>query len=334
MAGKKELKPSDPNFLPTEYGLTKHGLGKLKKEYDPALIPDTTEKGDEGYLVVHEKVMKITKVRTAIEAKRKELKADSLAWGKKVDAVAKELTQAVLDIEKPWKTLKTDLDEKEAREAEEARKVEAERIALIEEKVRQLKTGAEGLLGLPVSRLQERMRTLESVEIDATYGEYQEAAEHHKTAALVAISQAITERQKFEEEQAALKAQQDAMAEQQRKLDEQQAAIDKEKAEREAQEAAERQEKEDAAFAELEEKQRQEKAAELKKRMPDDLKIREYALALLSVKIPKVKDEELKKLVNTLINQVAEVATYAFAHTQESEPTEKDKTVLEFKKEK
>lgn len=367
------LDQSDPNFLPMQYNLTEAAIAKLKEDYDPALIPDTEQKGDEGYLIVHEKAMAIVKVRTAIEAKRKELKADALSWGRLVDSKAKELTEIIEAIEEPWKKIKTDLDEKEAREAEEARQRELEAMKVIEEKVEQLKSATNDLVGKDVATLKERLATLSAVVIDESYGEYVEAAQFHKDTALTTLDSAIAERETFEEQQAQLKASQDAlaaaqqeiddkaakvqkeldekaaelekirlanekeaadkMAEQQSKMDEQQASLDKQKAEQEAQEAAEKQRKEDEAFAELEEKQRKEKEAadaeakkvrdaELYKRLPEDVKVRNYAEALLAVEVPLIEDQELKEVIIGAALNLGRLVAIVYENTQ---PASEDK---------
>ena len=352
----KELKQSDPEFLPVQYGMTEAAIAQLRKDYDPALIPDTETKGDNGYLVVHEKVMSITKVRTAIEKKRKELKSDALAWGRLVDGKAKELTEIIEDIEEPWKALKSDLDEKEAREAEEARQRELEAMQIIEAKVEQLKGATNDLMGKDVAALKERLATLNSVVIDDSYGEYVEAAQFHKDTAIATLDSAIAEREIFEAQQVELKEAQDKlaaeqkeandkaaeldrirqeneqaaadkMAEQQKKMDEQQDLLDKQKAEQEEQEAAEKQRKEDEAFAELEEKQRKEKEAadaeakkvrdaELYNRLPEDVKLRQYADALLAVEVPVVESEEMDQLnVDTALT-LGHLAANIYTKTQ------------------
>lgn len=53
-----------------------------------------------GMKAVHSGRMECVKLRGKIEAKRKELKADSIEFGKRVDSVAKTLTEAVLVIER------------------------------------------------------------------------------------------------------------------------------------------------------------------------------------------------------------------------------------------
>lgn len=223
---EKELKQTDPEFLPVQYDMRKAQIRKLKKEYDPALIPEANAKGDEGYLVIHEKAMAIVKVRTGIDAKRKTLKADALAWGKQVDDEAKRLTAMVEELEKPWKEKKAALDEKEAREAEEARQAELKRIQIIEDKVEQLKSATNNLLGVPVEQLKEKLSLINAVVIDDLYGEYVEVAQEYKDTAIAAITSGIKQREEFEAQQAEMLAAQEKIAEQQRILDEQQAKID------------------------------------------------------------------------------------------------------------
>jgi DNA repair exonuclease SbcCD ATPase subunit len=78
-------------------------------------------------------------LRVQIEERRKMLKADALDYGRKVDSVAKALTDAIAGFEEPLKLRKLDADnakarekaakeqaEREAREAEARAKVEAE----------------------------------------------------------------------------------------------------------------------------------------------------------------------------------------------------------------
>ena len=358
MTKEKELATTGATNYPAEKEvksmLVVENMAKLKKKYDPDLIPEANEKGDEGYLTIHSMVMDITKVRTGIEARRKDIKKDALDFGKLVDGQAKELTAAVEALEAPWKKLKIKLDEKEAKEAEEARQKEARRIELIEAKVNQLKSGADGLLGVPVNGLKERLAHIEEVVIDESYSDYMEVAEHHKATVIQEITKAIAERETFEEQQAQVKLDQEAAAEKQRlidaknaetqrKLDEQQAAIDKQKAAQKVKDDAELQRQVDEAETERKriveeaaadepEKQRKEKEAELYKRLPEDVKIREYVKELMGVKAPLVESEEMQTLVNTLVNMTADIATHAYENTQD--PGAPTSTVVDFNKEK
>jgi len=337
---KKELQTTGTTNYPDKKKLggmlLVENMTKLKKKYDPKLIPEAKEKGDEGYLVVHSMAMDIVKVRTNIEARRKEVKKDALDFGRLVDSKAKELIEQVEALEEPWKKLKSDLDEKEAREAEEARKIEAEKIAAIEAKINVIKSAAANLSGADLSVIKNTLQLLEDTIIDDSFGDYVEVAEHYKDESVATLKAFISERETFLEQQAQVKADQEKLAaeqkiiddknaetrrkldeqqaeiaeqqaEAQRKLDEQQAAIDKQKAEQEKAEAAEKQRKEDEELAELEEKQRKEKEAsdaeakktrdaELYKRLPEDVKMRKYADELLAIEAPSVESKEMDQL--------------------------------------
>jgi len=86
-----------------------------------------------GYALVHSARMRLKGYRTAIEAQRKDLKADALEWGRRVDAEAKRLTAIVepteLELEAEQKRVDAERDRIKA-EAEAARKAQLdERVA-------------------------------------------------------------------------------------------------------------------------------------------------------------------------------------------------------------
>ena len=62
----------------------------------------------EGFRAVKEGRLKLKKTRTAIENRRKELKAGALEYGRKVDAVAKELTDLIEPAEKTLAKIEND----------------------------------------------------------------------------------------------------------------------------------------------------------------------------------------------------------------------------------
>ena len=111
-----ELIESKPVAL---YDVTDAAIEELKNE-----LTGLTE-----YNAVSKGIAKVRTLRTRIEATRKQLKADSLAWGRKVDAEAKRITEALEAIEEPLKRLKQQIDEAKEREKaaiEAARRVEIE----------------------------------------------------------------------------------------------------------------------------------------------------------------------------------------------------------------
>ena len=309
---KKELQPTDPEFLPAQCGLTKAAIAKMKKEYDPKLIPEAKVKGDEGYAIIHSQTMKITKVRTFIESKRKTLNADAQAFINGINSKAKELTAIVVDLEEPWRKIKTTLDEKEAREAAEKAQAEEKWMAEIEQRIQNIKDLANGLLGSNAEAIQARLMKAQGIIIDEQwYGDYIEVAEITLDTVCQTLENAHTERLEYEKNQAALETQKAEMAENQRKMDEQQEALNKQKAEQEASERAAKAAKEKIDREAREEKERQERAdaaaeqakkaeVELKARMPDDLLLRAYINELEKMAdelAPTMSDEYLMEVL-------------------------------------
>jgi hypothetical protein len=107
-----------------KYNVTFAQIAKLEQKY--AVVPeDLSVKAN--YELVRKAVSHVKGLRVDVEKRRKELKADSLAWGRKVDGAAKELTEKLVTIEEPFATAKKDYD------AAEEKRVDgiAERIATI-----------------------------------------------------------------------------------------------------------------------------------------------------------------------------------------------------------
>lgn len=87
----------------------------------------------EGYKIVHEKLNKLVKVRTSIEAKRKELLLISKTYDAAVNGEAKRLTELAAPIELHLKTQKSQIDvERERLEAIERQRVENEKRVAVE----------------------------------------------------------------------------------------------------------------------------------------------------------------------------------------------------------
>lgn len=97
-------------------------VNELSKQYLPLKIASIED--EEGYNEVSKALRFIVSKRTAVEEKRKELKADSLAYGRAVDARAKEITGMLEPIETHLKNEKQRIDDEKKRieEEEEAKK--------------------------------------------------------------------------------------------------------------------------------------------------------------------------------------------------------------------
>ena len=77
-------------FPPIEYGVTEAALAELAERYNE---PDAST--DEGYEHCKDGCRELTALRTAIETRRKDLKAPALNWGRDVDKQAKDITRRV-----------------------------------------------------------------------------------------------------------------------------------------------------------------------------------------------------------------------------------------------
>jgi hypothetical protein len=330
MTELKPLTPQDAAFLPIEYDLTEQRLAELAKEYDPTLIPEASEKGDEGYLIVHAKVMDIVKVRTNVEKKRVTLKSDALAWGKKVDGEAKRLTKIVEDLEAPWRQVKTDLDEAQAIEEARALIAETQRLAKIEQRIIDIRLLGDGLINADAVTIQKRIDTLDNMVVSvALFAEFQEAAKLTGDITRKSLQMALDERATFEANEAklaesrkAFEAEKAQMAEDRKKFEAEQAAVrastdaakaaEEKEAQRQADEIREREEASVKQGAAIKNK------AYLKERLPEDKLVREYAdrLAEVARSVPALGDEALCDLVTGKQNILMQVIDGLKANTQ------------------
>jgi hypothetical protein len=105
----------------TKYDSVVPAVNELAKEFMPLKIQSLDDK--DGYNEVSKALRFIVSKRTAVEEKRKELKADSLAYGRAVDARAKEIIAMLDPIESHLKNERLRIDsEIERLKAEEEEK--------------------------------------------------------------------------------------------------------------------------------------------------------------------------------------------------------------------
>ena len=110
--------------IPVVYGITAADIEAKRERY--GALQATTPAGYEEVRIARRDCVS---TRTAIEARRKQLKADSLDFGRRVDSVAKELTALVESIERPLDAKIKAIDDEKARvrrEAEEAKRREVQ----------------------------------------------------------------------------------------------------------------------------------------------------------------------------------------------------------------
>ena len=102
------------------YAITKAEIIKAVKESDSITVSGAED--TQGMELARSTRLSLRKIRTTIEAKRKELKADALAYGRKVDEVARDLSAPIGPAEERLKVLEETAEREKSRREEEDRK--------------------------------------------------------------------------------------------------------------------------------------------------------------------------------------------------------------------
>ncbi len=194
--------------LVVKYDVTEAAIAELRDRYKDVRF-DTPAAYEEG----RKAIGVLRDLRGKIERRRKDLKADSLAFGRKVDGVAKSLTALVAAIEDPLQAAKSAIDEEEARKKREAER--AELLALEaklkaereeeERKAKELREAEEKRLAAERARIAEEQRVLDEQR------RQQEEVRRQEDARLAAERAELARRQaEVEETQRAQREQQEA----------------------------------------------------------------------------------------------------------------------------
>ena len=265
-----------------EYSQTAAALADLRHRFLGIAFNVATTKGlDEAKKARQE----VKGYRTALEAKRKEIKAPALERCRLIDDEAKTITAALLEIEEP---IDQQIKAEEARkEAEKAAKAEAERqrVAAIRTQIDTIKNHAAFAVGKSADAILKILSGVEGFEIGEDFQEFKPEAEQAKAETLDKIKALHEAQVQHESEQARIAAERAeltrlraeaearereaaaARAEQERK--DREARAEQERKDREAREAIEREQAaklaaERAAHEAELRKQREAQEAELK----------------------------------------------------------------------
>lgn len=295
-------------------------IARLAEEYLPLKINGIDDK--EGFIKVHEARMIVKGYRVDVEKKRKELKADALEYGRKVDAEAKRITAMLTPIEDHLSVEEQKIkDEKEriARAEEEARQ------AKLNKRLEQL-TAAECLLNPATVEAMDDTE-FEAMLADAVTAKAQRDADRKAFERRLATEREAIERQRIEAEKIEAEARAEAEAERQRieseqaeerrklaaereKIEAERRAIELEKAKAEAAENARREEaeriKREAEEAEQRAKAEQAERERLEALRPEVEKIQTFANDLVLLKLPEGLSESSAKAIRLIRNRAAE----------------------------
>ena len=250
---------SDDSRL-SEFRRQDAAIEEMKREYMPLLVTSPTDAV--GLKRVHDARMKVKAARVAVEKLRKELKADSLEYGRRVDSEAKRITALIEPIE-------AHLEEQEAIVTREKERIKAEeaakRKAIVDERLKLL-------LALGCMRHPESVALMTETEF----------------ASLVEIETA--EKRKREEEAARLAEERARIAAEQRKVDEQRRLVELEEARRVAAEKAkletERRLAEQERLRIAAEEAERARLARIEAQRPHRERIRAFGESLLTLPVP------------------------------------------------
>lgn len=192
-----------------EYSQTAAALSDLRHRYSGVAFNVTTTKGmDEAKKARQE----VKGYRTALEAKRKEIKAPALESCRLIDEEAKTITAALLELEEP---IDAQIKAEEARkEAERAAKAEAERqrIARHQAVILYLRGIPADVASASADKVLAALNELEALDITSSLEEFQGQAQQTKDESLAKLREMHAAAVAHEAEQARIKAEQEAEA--------------------------------------------------------------------------------------------------------------------------
>lgn len=317
---------------PIEYGVTNAALNALQEKY--SAVPTVSD--TKGLKAIQVGIGEIRDIRVKVEKRRKELKADSLAYGRKDDDESRRITSVLTGIEDPMKAEKERYEAEKARIKRETEEAEARRIAGLQSRVQEISDlrskAAQALSSTDVRGLIEAAA---GIVIDETYQEFKGSARAeldetradlaaHLEAALSREEQARKAKEEAErlaEDRAKLEAERVEMerqrAETQAKMNAERAAIEEEKRrqaeiarqkemEEQARIAAEKKLQEEKAQAEAEERRRQ---AEL----PDRERLTEWLTKIgqIQVAAPQMATPSGQQAIDNILSKLSEFTNYA-----------------------
>lgn len=232
---------------PIKYNVTDAALGKLKKKF--AKVPDCKTK--EGYEIARAGIAELRTLRGGVESHRKDLKKESLDYGRMVDSEAKRIIGAIIELEEPMQQAKKVIDDIKEAEKEAKKKTEADRIFALKSKVEAIRISPLDYVNANADDLAAESVDVGKLEItEEVYGEFVMEAELAKVEALEKLGEMYNEsilREKADRER----------KEAEKKLAEEKAAFEKEQKEAEEERAAAQKIEDDRIAAEREKLQKE-----------------------------------------------------------------------------
>lgn len=284
-----EIVESDPSTGVVSYNVTDSEIAALRERF-AGLTAETKE----GYKACQTGIAECRDLRVAVEKRRVVLKADALAWGRKVDAEAKRITVALESIEEPLKVAKKLIDDEAERKKREIAEAAQRKI---DEENRIAREAEEARLRAEQEKLAEERRLFEAERAKI---EEEQRIEREKLDAerRVAEEAAKIEREKIAAQERAIRAEQERL---ERIEFERQAKIQAEK------DAAEKVERERIAEQNriAAEKAEADRVAAMK---PDVEKVHAFSAVLAAIEFPQVSSTKAAKALSDARIKIEAVA--------------------------
>jgi hypothetical protein len=183
-----------------KYGVTEAAVAEMKNQFMPLVINDIDDK--ESFDAVHNARMVVKNHRVSIEKKRKELKADALEYGRKVDSEAKRITALLEPIETHLQTEEDKVINEKKRIQKEKEEAELARVNGIRHMIEVISNHSTVEYNETSEALEQRIKLVTVMEIDEKYMEFREEAQSKKDGVLARLNEALAERKEYEQEQA------------------------------------------------------------------------------------------------------------------------------------
>jgi len=221
-------------------------ISDLQKYFTDINAPETKEQ----YLELKKGISDIRGLISSIEAKRKELKADSLEYGRKIDAEAKRIDAALRAIGNPLKQLKVDYDAEAERVKAEKTRIEKERVDTIKKSIDEINSIVAGNIQNNSEEIQSAIPSAVNLSTSKSfYEEFTDEAVITKERAIIELNTLLAKRLAHEKELAEIEENKKKQAEEDERLRKEREEIEAEKKKLAEQKAAQ-----DAIDAEKEKK--------------------------------------------------------------------------------
>lgn len=193
-AKKVAVEVVQDSMPPVKFNLTDAALTELKNKHELVESKD--------YKDLTQGIAECRNMRVGIETHRKELKKDSLDYGRKVDAEAKRITASIEEVEQPMKAAKAKIDAEKEREREAKRVQEDQRIDRHKQGIAHIQYMPVERIGSGIMKIEETIEVLQNKDTSSEiFEEFHLEATEAKVQAIQKLRELIfSENRKLEAE--------------------------------------------------------------------------------------------------------------------------------------